>query len=61
VAEHGVHPLDPEIGIIWPAGIEPVLSPKDAKAPTLEQATDHGLLPSWDVCRKFHVSAATGA
>ena len=36
--EHGVHPLDPEIGIEWPADITPLLSPKDAAAPTLAQA-----------------------
>ncbi|MFD0656387.1 dTDP-4-dehydrorhamnose 3,5-epimerase [Thermocatellispora tengchongensis] len=31
--EHGVHPLDPELGIRWPEDITPVLSPKDAAAP----------------------------
>ncbi|MBD2892820.1 dTDP-4-dehydrorhamnose 3,5-epimerase [Actinomadura sp. RB99] len=48
--EHGVHPLDPEIGIEWPAGIEPVLSDKDAQAPTLEEARRTGLLPSYQDC-----------
>ncbi|MWA04182.1 dTDP-4-dehydrorhamnose 3,5-epimerase [Actinomadura sp. LD22] len=48
--EHGVHPLDPEIGIEWPAGIEPVLSGKDAQAPTLQEARDAGLLPSYQDC-----------
>jgi dTDP-4-dehydrorhamnose 3,5-epimerase len=48
--EHGVHPLDPEIGIEWPAGIEPVLSDKDAQAPTLEEARRAGLLPSYQDC-----------
>jgi dTDP-4-dehydrorhamnose 3,5-epimerase len=45
--EHGVHPLDPAIGIEWPTDIEPVLSPKDAGAPTLEQARRAGLLPNY--------------
>ncbi|TDD75380.1 dTDP-4-dehydrorhamnose 3,5-epimerase [Actinomadura rubrisoli] len=48
--EHGVHPLDPELGIEWPAGIEPALSAKDAQAPTLEEAHDAGLLPTYQDC-----------
>src|SRR6202051_4782690 len=36
--EHGVHPLDPTIGIAWPADddLVPALSEKDAAAPTLD-------------------------
>ncbi|WP_405578428.1 dTDP-4-dehydrorhamnose 3,5-epimerase [Streptomyces sp. NBC_01190] len=45
--EHGVHPLDPALGIEWPAGIEPLLSAKDAAAPTLAEARARGLLPSY--------------
>jgi dTDP-4-dehydrorhamnose 3,5-epimerase len=52
--EHGVHPLDPEIGIEWPAGIEPVLSDKDAQAPTLEEARRAGLLPSYQDCLDYY-------
>lgn len=48
-AEHGVHPLDPALGIPWPVR-EPVLSPKDAAAPTLAQAAAAGLLPSYEAC-----------
>ena len=48
--EHGVHPLDPAIGIDWPAGVEPLLSPKDAAAPTLAEAREQGLLPAYDDC-----------
>ncbi|MEV7690780.1 dTDP-4-dehydrorhamnose 3,5-epimerase [Streptomyces bungoensis] len=48
--EHGVHPLDPALGIDWPAGIEPVLSEKDAAAPTLAEAERSGLLPSYADC-----------
>jgi len=51
--EHGVHPLDPGIGIDWPAGTQSVLSPKDAAAPTLEQARDAGLLPSYADCEAY--------
>jgi dTDP-4-dehydrorhamnose 3,5-epimerase len=48
--EHGVHPLDPAIGIPWPAGTGPVLSAKDAAAPTLDEARQAGLLPSYAEC-----------
>ena len=51
--EHGVHPLDPGIGIEWPADTEPVLSPKDAAAPTLEEARRAGLLPSYADCEAY--------
>ena len=51
--EHGVHPLDPDIGIEWPADTEPVLSPKDAAAPTLEQARRAGLLPVYADCEAY--------
>lgn len=46
--EHGVHPLDPGIGIGWPLdglGSGPVLSAKDAAAPSLEEALRIGQLP----------------
>lgn len=48
--EHGVHPLDPDLGIEWPAGVEPVLSEKDAQAPGLEEARRSGLLPDYQEC-----------
>jgi dTDP-4-dehydrorhamnose 3,5-epimerase len=52
--EHGVHPLDPELGIAWPRDIEPVLSPKDAAAPSLAEALKTGLLPSYETCQEFY-------
>ncbi|MFH8591295.1 dTDP-4-dehydrorhamnose 3,5-epimerase family protein [Streptomyces rimosus] len=48
--EHGIHPLDPDLGIDWPAGADPVLSAKDAAAPTLAEAERLGLLPSYEEC-----------
>src|SRR2546430_10297509 len=51
--EHGVHPLDPDIGIEWPADTQPVLSPKDAAAPTLEEARQAGLLPVYADCEAY--------
>lgn len=49
--EHGVHPLDPDLAIGWPGDVVPLLSPKDAAAPTLAEAQRQGLLPSYDECR----------
>ncbi|GAA1416562.1 dTDP-4-dehydrorhamnose 3,5-epimerase [Streptomyces thermospinosisporus] len=49
--EHGVHPLDPALGIAWPEGIDPVLSPKDQQAPALAEAERLGLLPAYETCR----------
>jgi dTDP-4-dehydrorhamnose 3,5-epimerase len=51
--EHGVHPLDPEIGIGWPQGTEFILSDKDASAPTAAQARQAGLLPTYTECMDF--------
>jgi dTDP-4-dehydrorhamnose 3,5-epimerase len=52
--EHAVHPLDPALGIDWPADIVPRLSAKDAAAPTLAQAAAVGLLPSHEDCRAWY-------
>jgi dTDP-4-dehydrorhamnose 3,5-epimerase len=54
--EHGVHPLDAEIGIAWPEGVEPVLSPKDAAAPSLREAEQTGILPAYDECVAYYAS-----
>ena len=48
--EHGIHPLDPDLAIEWPAGIEPLLSPKDEQAPSLAEAQAQGLLPAYEDC-----------
>ena len=56
--EHGIHPLDPEVGLVLPDGIvDPLLSPKDQAAPTLAQALEQGLLPSYAACQEFYASA----
>ncbi|MGO9080047.1 MAG: dTDP-4-dehydrorhamnose 3,5-epimerase family protein [Streptosporangiaceae bacterium] len=51
--EHGVHPLDPELAIRWPQQGEPVLSAKDAAAPSLLDAQRGGLLPAYSQCAAF--------
>ena len=52
--EHTIHPLDPAIGIDWPAtgsdgrAMAPLLSPRDDAAPTLAEVQQRGLLPDFD-------------
>jgi dTDP-4-dehydrorhamnose 3,5-epimerase len=60
-AEHGVHPLDPDLALPWSEvldGVEPVLSPKDAGAPSFAEAQHNGLLPSYDDCRAHYATLA---
>ena len=57
-AEHGIDPLDPELALPWPDGLEPILSPKDAAAPSLAQAREAGLLPSWERCQQRYAELA---
>ena len=52
-AEHEVHPLDPAIGIDWPLDGDPVLSAKDAAAPSLADAREQGLLPDHRVVSDY--------
>ncbi|WP_248963967.1 dTDP-4-dehydrorhamnose 3,5-epimerase family protein [Sphaerisporangium perillae] len=52
--EHGIHPLDLRLGIAWPDDLEPMLSPKDAAAPLLEEAEEMGLLPQYDECVAYY-------
>jgi len=51
--EHGIHPLDPALGLPWPEGADSVLSPKDASAPTLDRAVETDLLPSYEACLRW--------
>ena len=48
--EHGVHPLDSALGIPWPTDVTPILSEKDAAAPTIHEAQRAGLLPRYADC-----------
>jgi len=56
--EHGVHPLDPELGISWPADLTLQLSSKDEAAPSLSEAVVAGLLPDWDACNEYYSTLA---
>ena len=48
--EFGVSPLDPALGLPWPADLELELSAKDRAAPTLDEARQQGLLPTIQEC-----------
>lgn len=52
--EFGTNPLDADLDLPWPADIEPILSPKDAAAPTLAQARADGILPLYADCQAFY-------
>lgn len=56
-AEHGIDPLDPAIGLVYPpeAG-DPLLSPKDLAAPSLYEAAAQGLLPTWGDVRAYYAT-----
>jgi dTDP-4-dehydrorhamnose 3,5-epimerase len=44
--EHGVSPLDPALGLPWPADLEPVLSEKDAAARRSPKPASQGSFPA---------------
>jgi dTDP-4-dehydrorhamnose 3,5-epimerase len=57
--EHGIHPLDPALGIPWPhvgrdrRPLEASLSSKDQQAPGLADLVDSGLLPTFDEAEQY--------
>lgn len=63
--EHGIHPLDPDVGIEWPTvgrdgtPLTFTLSDKDTAAPSLSEAQAQGLLPSHDAVAAYVASLAT--
>ena len=57
-AERGVNPLDPAVGLALPAGFVPVVSDKDAAAPTLEAAAERGELPTFEEYLAYTASLA---
>lgn len=60
-AEHALNPLDAQIALIYPeeAGV-PMLSPKDAEAPSLQELAASGSLPTWDAMRSYYDSLGKG-
>ena len=55
--EHGINPLDPRLGIEWPTDT-PLVSQKDADAPTLAEAAEAGMLPEYEKCLSYAESLA---
>jgi dTDP-4-dehydrorhamnose 3,5-epimerase len=56
--EHTIHPLDPDLAIEWPVP-SPLLSDRDAAAPSLAEARAAGLLPEYEACRAYTESLRT--
>lgn len=59
--EHGISPLDPDLGLVFPSPDEDlVLSPKDTDAPSLAEAAQAGLLPTWQESLDYYRSLESG-
>lgn len=54
--EKGVSPTDPELRLPVPA--DALLSARDTGAPTLAEAAEQGLLPTYEECQAFYASLA---
>ena len=52
--EKGVSPADPALRLPIPA--DALLSSRDTAAPTLAEAADQGLLPTYEACRAFYAA-----
>jgi dTDP-4-dehydrorhamnose 3,5-epimerase len=52
--EKGISPTDPALGLPMPDGA--VLSARDTAAPTLAEAAEQGLLPTYEECRAFYAT-----
>jgi dTDP-4-dehydrorhamnose 3,5-epimerase len=53
--ERAIHPLDPDLDIDW--GVDnPILSDRDAAAPSLAKAREDGLLPDLAACVAYRAS-----
>jgi dTDP-4-dehydrorhamnose 3,5-epimerase len=60
--ERGIDPLDEQIALVFPDDIgDLLLSPKDTDAPTLAEAREQGLLPTWAGARDYYTRLDGGA
>lgn len=57
--EHAISPFDPDLAIAWPTEVEPILSDKDASAPTLAEAEAAGMLSKYEDCLEFYAELVT--
>lgn len=54
--EHGISPTDPALGLAFPLDRdELILSERDAAAPSLAEAEERGMLPTWEACQARYV------
>jgi NDP-hexose 5-epimerase len=51
-----IDPLDPDIGIPWGLAEPPIMSDKDAAAPTLAAAASAGRLPTYEQCIAYYAA-----
>ncbi|MFY1674405.1 dTDP-4-dehydrorhamnose 3,5-epimerase family protein [Plantactinospora sp. WMMB334] len=58
--ERIVHVHDEELALPWPAEIDPILSERDAHAPTLAELRAADLLPRYDECQRFYQARCAG-
>jgi dTDP-4-dehydrorhamnose 3,5-epimerase len=54
--ERAVSPLDGDLRLTLPEGFDPVVSDRDAAAPSFAEARDLGLLPAYDDCLAYRRS-----
>lgn len=54
--ERAVNVLDRDLALELPGGFDPVVSDRDAAAPTLAAAREQGLLPAYEDCLAFRRS-----
>jgi dTDP-4-dehydrorhamnose 3,5-epimerase len=52
--ERIVHVRDEELALPLPAGVEPIISERDANAPSLTELRAAGLLPRYDECQRLY-------
>jgi dTDP-4-dehydrorhamnose 3,5-epimerase/epimerase EvaD len=50
--ERAISPLDPELGLPLPADLRAAQSQRDMTAPTLAEARERGLLPTYEACQE---------
>lgn len=58
--ERIVHVRDEELALPWPTDVDPILSERDARAPTLAELRAADLLPRYDDCQRFYQTQRAG-
>jgi dTDP-4-dehydrorhamnose 3,5-epimerase len=58
--EFGIHPMDPDLALPWPADMEFEFSAKDQAAPSLADARAQDLLPTMEQCSARYAQLRAG-